>query len=41
MRMRDEENEREALRQMIEEEAARCTDTDLLNLVYKMLAYGV
>lgn len=37
--MKDDDPERTALRQMIAEAAEDCTDTFLLDLVYKLLAH--
>lgn len=37
--MKDNDSERNALRQMIEEALKKCTDTSLLDLVYKLLIY--
>lgn len=36
--MEDDGGEGEALRQLIAEEVKKCTDIDLLDLVYKLLA---
>lgn len=37
--MKDNDPERSALREMIATAAENCTDTSILDLVYKLLAY--
>lgn len=37
--MKDDDPERTALRQRIAEASETCTDTDLLDLIYKLLAH--